>query len=127
MVLIFRVLTDGLGLFDAYRFTRYDTIDGLGKFFINSISEDHQGRVWVATNGGGVASFIDWVSPNSSAADPPSAAPRKFVSFRLSDQEDTNRVNALVFDSEGRLRVQRTAASIAPALQPAKSKGSRLK
>jgi ligand-binding sensor domain-containing protein/signal transduction histidine kinase len=95
--------TDGLSLFDGYRFSNYDTVDGLGHSFINSIAEDHQGRIWVATNGGGVSCFLDWVSSNSPVRAQPSNVRQKFVSFKLSDREEANRVNALVFDASGRL------------------------
>ena len=94
---------DGLGRFDGYGFTTYNTSDGLGHSFINSITEDRQGRVWVATNGGGVACFIDWVQPTLSPEDQAAKAKKKLVSFKLSDQPAANRVNALVFDSTGRL------------------------
>jgi ligand-binding sensor domain-containing protein/signal transduction histidine kinase len=94
---------DGLSRFDGYRFTTYDTSDGLGHSFINAIIEDRQGRIWIATNGGGVSCFIDWVLPTLSTGDQVTKVRQKFVSFKLSDQPHPNRVNALVFDSNGRL------------------------
>jgi ligand-binding sensor domain-containing protein/signal transduction histidine kinase len=94
---------DGLGRFDGYRFTSYDTSDGLGHSFINAITEDQEGRIWVATNGGGVSCLIDWTPSNLSAGDNTSSPRQKFVSFKLSDRAEANRVNALVFDSNGRL------------------------
>ena len=94
---------DGLSRFDGYGFTTYDTSDGLAHSYINSITEDRQGRIWVATNGGGVSCFIDWVPATLSVGNQAIQARRKFVSFKLTDQPDANRVNALVFDSIGRL------------------------
>jgi ligand-binding sensor domain-containing protein/two-component sensor histidine kinase len=95
---------DGLARFDGYGFTRYDTSDGLGHSFINSIAEDRQGRVWIATNGGGVSFFIDWVPQSLSAEDVAArATKRKFVSFRVTDNPESNRVNAILFDSNDQL------------------------
>lgn len=95
---------DGLARFDGYRFTTYDTSDGLGHSFINSIAEDHQGRVWIATNGGGVSCFIDCVPQTVSIGNvADKAARQKFVSFRLTDQPEANRVNAVLSDSDDRL------------------------
>jgi ligand-binding sensor domain-containing protein/signal transduction histidine kinase len=95
---------DGLARFDGYRFTTYDTSDGLGHSFINSIAEDRQGRVWIATNGGGVSCFIDWAPQTLFATDVAANPSRqKFVSFRLTDQPESNRVNAVLFDSDDRL------------------------
>ena len=94
---------DGLGRFDGYSFTSYDTRDGLGHAFINAITEDRQGRIWVATNGGGVSCLIDWTPSSLSAVDKTSAPRQKFVSFQLSDRVEANRVNALLFDSNDRL------------------------
>jgi ligand-binding sensor domain-containing protein/signal transduction histidine kinase len=94
---------DGLGRFDGYGFTTYDTSDGLGHSYINSITEDRQGRIWVATNGGGVSCFIDWVPATLSVGNQAIKAGQKFVSFKVSNQPEANRVNALVFDATGRL------------------------
>jgi ligand-binding sensor domain-containing protein/two-component sensor histidine kinase len=89
---------DGLARFDGYTFTTYDTADGLGHSFINSIAEDHHGRVWIATNGGGVSCFIDWAPQAVSTGEAATAATRKFVTFKIADQRESNRVNALRFD-----------------------------
>src|SRR6185295_9021247 len=43
---------EGLNRFDGYRFTNYNTRDGLGHSLINDIVEDSSGHLWVATNGG---------------------------------------------------------------------------
>jgi ligand-binding sensor domain-containing protein/signal transduction histidine kinase len=94
---------DGLSRFDGYRFTSYDTSDGLGHSFINAITEDRQGRIWVATNGGGVSCLIDWTPSNLFRGDKPSSPRQNFISFQLTDQPESNRVNALVFDTNGRL------------------------
>src|SRR5260370_3598957 len=94
---------DGLGRFAGYRYTSYDPRDGLGHSFSNLITEDRQGRFWVATNGGGISCLIDWTPSSLSAGDKTSSPRQKFVSFKLSDQAEANRVNALAFDSNGRL------------------------
>ena len=95
---------DGLARFDGYGFTRYDTGDGLGHSFINAIAEDRKGRVWIATNGGGVSCFIDQVPKSLTAGDVAAgAARRKFSSFKISDQRESNRVNGLLFDASDRL------------------------
>src|SRR5262252_2073847 len=83
---------DGLGRFDGYRFTTYDTGDGLGNTYINGIAEDRQGRIWVATNGGGVSCFIDWAPPTPSSRQQNTKARQKFVSFRVSDSVRSNAV-----------------------------------
>jgi len=48
-----------LSRFDNYRFTNYGAGDGLPHIFINDVTVDRQGRLWVATNGGGVARLVD--------------------------------------------------------------------
>jgi ligand-binding sensor domain-containing protein/two-component sensor histidine kinase len=94
---------DGLGRFDGYRFTTYATSDGLGLTYINGITEDHQGRVWVATNGGGVSCFVDWAPPSPSTGQQGATPRQKFVSYKLSDDVRSNSVDAFLFDSSGKL------------------------
>jgi two-component sensor histidine kinase/streptogramin lyase len=91
---------DGLARFDGYSFTTYDTSDGLGHSFINSMAEDRQGRVWIGTNSGGISCFIDWAPQTVSTGDAAAtAATQKFVTFKIADQRESNRVNAILFDS----------------------------
>jgi signal transduction histidine kinase/ligand-binding sensor domain-containing protein len=98
---------EGLSRFDGYRFTNYDEHDGLGHMIVNDIVEDRRGRLWVATNGGGVARLID--DPQEAAlfrrTGPAPVSRRRFFSFRVSDTSASNRVNALLFDSEDNLWV----------------------
>jgi len=87
---------EGLSRFDGYHFTNYGQRDGLGDPIINDIAEDRQGHLWVATNGGGIARLIN----DQSAAEPAPGARQKFVSYRVGDSAVSNRVNALLFDSQ---------------------------
>lgn len=87
---------EGLSRFDGYRFTNYGARDGLGDPIINDVVEDRKGNIWVATNGGGIARLIDDRHLASAATDPS----KKFVSYRVGDSADSNRVNALLFDSQ---------------------------
>src|SRR5215510_10269066 len=92
---------EGLSRFDGYRFTNYGASDGLGNSIVNAITEDGQGRLWVATNGGGVSRLIDdpREAPAINTKEP--ATPRlKFESFRVGESDHSNRVNALLFDSD---------------------------
>ncbi len=90
---------EGLSCFDGYRFTNYGTRDGLEHPLINDITEDRRGRLWVATNGGGVARLLDEPAARTVAQ----TAGRKFISFRLGDSPEANRVNGLLFDAQDRL------------------------
>jgi ligand-binding sensor domain-containing protein/two-component sensor histidine kinase len=95
---------EGLSRFDGYRFINYTQRDGLGDPIINAIAEDRQNRIWVATNGGGVARLID--DPPASPSVQTETSPgvrQKFISFRVGDSAASNRVNALVFDSQNNL------------------------
>lgn len=87
---------EGLSRFDGYRFINYRERDGLGDPIINDVVEDRKGNIWVATNGGGIARLTDDQDRASAAAD----ASTKFVSYRVGDSADSNRVNALLFDSQ---------------------------
>jgi ligand-binding sensor domain-containing protein len=94
---------EGLSRFDGYRFTNYDTRHGLGNSLINAIAEDRHGRLWVATNGGGVSCLVE-DSPGTPSLRPSEPAPGgKFKSFRVGQSTESNRVNALVFDSANNL------------------------
>ena len=62
--------------------------DGLGDPIVNDIVEDRKGRLWVATNGGGVARLND----DNHAPNPGSAPEKKFTSFHISDWVRANRM-----------------------------------
>jgi len=96
---------EGLSRFDGYRFTNYGTLEGLGNMIINAIVEDRQGQLWIGTNGGGVARLIDdpRAATSSRPAEPVPSQGQKFVSFRVGDSPDSNRVNALLFDAHNNL------------------------
>src|SRR5262245_65075067 len=91
---------EGLSRFDGYRFTNYGERDGLGHMIVNDIAEDQRGRLWVGTNGGGVSRLIDdpREAPSSHQNEPAPGARRRFVSFRVGESQESNRVNALLFD-----------------------------
>src|SRR5215813_2092150 len=98
---------EGLSRFDGYRFTNYGERDGLPHVIVNDIAEDRQGRLWVGTNGGGVSRLIDdpreAPSSHQSASSPRER--RKFINFRVGDSDQSNRVNALLFDAHDNLWV----------------------
>jgi streptogramin lyase len=86
---------EGLSRFDGYGFVNYGMRDGLGHPMINDVGEDKEGRLWVATNGGGVALKTNSDTPEELRV----KTKGKFISFRLTDFQDANRVNQIVFDS----------------------------
>jgi len=96
---------EGVSRFDGYRFTNYGTRDGLSNSYVNGITEDRDGRIWVATNGGGVSRFIDdpHQSPLLRRGEPSSAVRLKFITYPVGSSTESNRVNRLLFDAEGRL------------------------
>ena len=91
---------EGLSRFDGYRFTNYGERDGLRDPIINAIAQDRMGRLWIGTNGGGVACLVDNPQQFSSNS---STTRQKFISFRVGNSGASNRVNALVFDSDNNL------------------------
>ncbi|HSC27840.1 MAG TPA: two-component regulator propeller domain-containing protein [Vicinamibacterales bacterium] len=99
---------EGLSRFDGYRFVNYGTADGLGNLYINDIVEDAQGRLWVATNGGGVARLIDDPPPSTGA---PETSPvgqgqpsPRFATYQIAaSPPPASAVNDVVFDRTGRL------------------------
>lgn len=94
---------EGLSRFDGYHFTNYGERDSLGHVIVNAIAEDQRGRLWVGTNGGGVSRLVD--DPRELAS-PPKKQPtvkQKFITYRVGDSLESNRVNALLFDAENRL------------------------
>ena len=84
---------EGVSRFDGYEFTNYGVVHGLTIPLINDIDEDGAGRVWVATNGAGIARFEDRPSRADGAPD----APRpRFSSFRVGPDDQSNQVNAFI-------------------------------
>lgn len=97
--------SEGLSRFDGYHFVTYDRSDGLSHLWINDITEDRDGRLWVATNGGGVSRFVD-DPPEPTSMDPSGSSnspARRFISITVGETASSNRVNALVFDSNNTL------------------------
>ncbi|HEU5237796.1 MAG TPA: hypothetical protein VFU37_11670 [Pyrinomonadaceae bacterium] len=68
--------------------------------FAFASSQSRQGRLWVATNGAGVARLIDDREAMQATG---SNSRQKFISFHISDAVRANRVNALVFDAANNL------------------------
>jgi ligand-binding sensor domain-containing protein/signal transduction histidine kinase len=87
----------GVTRFDGQRFVSYGREHGLPDLVSNSVIEDREHRVWIATNGGGVARF--------EPAGVTDAAGRRglFVVYPVGDEPDSNRVNRLFADRHGRL------------------------
>ena len=108
-----------LARFDGTTFVNYHTDDGLPGQTINDIMEDRDGRIWIATNGGGVARF----DPNAPIGAISSAA-RMFRVFPVGSTSATNRVNTLLEDDVGTVwagtddGVFRTGASGEPRFEP---------
>jgi ligand-binding sensor domain-containing protein len=85
----------GLSRFDGVRFVSFGIQDGLPYQVINDVFEDREKRLWIATNGGGVARF---------GPDPGGAEGSPSVeSARLSDDRAANRVNVMHQDAAGAL------------------------
>ncbi len=88
----------GISRFDGTEFVNYGPDDGLPPYFVNDILQDRAGRLWIATNRGGVARF------DPDAADmTPAGRPRRFQVFAVGTTPATNRVNQLLEDAAGRL------------------------
>jgi ligand-binding sensor domain-containing protein/two-component sensor histidine kinase len=87
---------EGLSRFDGYRFTNYGRREGLENTLINHVTEDRLKRLWVATNGAGVARLL-----NETAEHP--ADRTRFAIISIGDRLGANKVNRLLFDGENRL------------------------
>ncbi|HEX8423059.1 MAG TPA: two-component regulator propeller domain-containing protein [Pyrinomonadaceae bacterium] len=102
---------DGLSRFDGYRFTTYDTSQGLPYPSINDLLETRAGVYWLASNGGGVFRFN--LSEGASAAGAASATDAanaqgsqthaRFTVYKLGDTPRMNRPNRLFEDAAGRI------------------------
>jgi ligand-binding sensor domain-containing protein/signal transduction histidine kinase len=102
---------DGLSRFDGYRFTTYDTSQGLPYPSINDLLETRAGVYWLASNGGGVFRFN--LSEGAHARGDAGAAAAsngqaeqarsRFTVYKLGDTPRTNRPNRLFEDAAGRL------------------------
>ena len=99
---------EGLSRFDGYRFVNYGTKEGLGHFLINTIAEDRHKRLWVGTNGGGLARLRDEsdISSAATAASPAirsASSPKPFEWIRVGDEPNADNVNAIAFDADDTL------------------------
>jgi len=89
---------EGVSRFDGYQFVTFGAAHGLAVPLINDIAVDAGGRVWVATNGSGVARFVD--DPADRASSAGAIAGDRFQSFRIGPDTPSNQVNAVVFADE---------------------------
>ena len=89
---------EGVSRFDGYQFVTFGAAHGLAVPLINDIAVDPGGRVWVATNGSGVARFLDDPAERASSAVP--IAGDRFQSFRVGSDTPSNQVNAVIFADE---------------------------
>src|SRR6185436_1815962 len=80
--------SEGVSRFDGYRFVTYDSRHGLGSQVINFVTEDRLGRLWVATNGAGVARLLD-----EDRGDVSTSSQKKFVTYPVSQDPESNAVN----------------------------------
>ena len=91
---------EGLSRFDGYSFVNFGERDGLEQQLVNAVTEDKQGRIWVATNGASVALFLDGGQIKSAS---------KFKTFsivnheRAGDAKPENAVNRVLCDSRNNL------------------------
>jgi ligand-binding sensor domain-containing protein len=85
-----------LSKFDGYHFTNYGKERGLPHPQVNDLIECSDGTYWVATNGGGVASF-------NPAARVPANQTSRFKVYSLGYDPTSNIVNCLCEDREGRI------------------------
>lgn len=103
---------DGLSRFDGYRFTNYNSKDGLVSADINDLLESKRSGVyWMATNGGGVIRFdpaakSQFTTTNKSEPanfHQTSAVTRAFTNYPVGDDPKTNIVIVLYQDRAGRI------------------------
>lgn len=102
---------DGLSRFDGYRFTTYDTSQGLPYPSINDLLETRAGVYWLASNGGGVFRFnLSEGTHNEGGAGGAAGTNAKtdqtrsrFTVYKLGDAPRTNRPNRLFEDAAGRI------------------------
>jgi signal transduction histidine kinase/ligand-binding sensor domain-containing protein len=85
----------GLSRFDGVRFVSFGIQEGLPYQVINDVFEDREKRLWIATNGGGIARF----RPDVGGAEGSPAV----ESARLADDRAANRVNVMHQDASGAL------------------------
>lgn len=94
---------EGLSRFDGYRFVNYTTQDGLPHLIVNHVAQDRRGRIWIATNGGGVTRLQDDEPEDFFKPSGSSSTRNKFVSFRVAEAAEANKVNRMLFDSQENL------------------------
>jgi ligand-binding sensor domain-containing protein/signal transduction histidine kinase len=96
---------NGLSRFDGYHFTSYGPRDGLEHPLINAIVEDRQGRLWMGTYGSGVARLVDnpQGAPSFGQDASARATPKKFLSFPVASQPESNIVFTMLVDADNTL------------------------
>ena len=100
----------GLSRFDGHSFSTHVVPRVLPDAGINDFLETSGGVYWVATNGGGVQRINRSVHPNLAhgagrqrGGQVEAANGSRFTSFSVGDEPQTNRVNVLYEDRDGRL------------------------
>ncbi|HEX3560099.1 MAG TPA: two-component regulator propeller domain-containing protein [Pyrinomonadaceae bacterium] len=76
------------------KFTLMTSADGLPEGFVTAIHSDRAGRLWIASNGGGL-----------SRVDDPTAEHPAFVNYTTASGLSSNNVRAITEDEEGRIYV----------------------
>lgn len=88
---------EGLSRFDGRRFENYGVHEGLPHQIVNAVTEDRAHRLWVATNGGGLARLAE----EDGDGRQPRAGRRPFVTVAVGHGGGSERVNAVLFDAAG--------------------------
>jgi signal transduction histidine kinase/ligand-binding sensor domain-containing protein len=86
--------TGGAARYADGKFTILGSEDGLPEGFVTDIYADKSGRLWIASNGGGL-----------SRVDNPAAAHPVFVNYTTANGLSSNNVRAVTEDDEGRIYV----------------------
>ncbi|MBX7221468.1 MAG: hypothetical protein K1Y36_16075 [Blastocatellia bacterium] len=99
---------DSFCRFDGYSFKTYGTAQGFGPHSINDVLETKAGTYWVATNGEGVFRFDPFApcverSRNDAWLQSSTQPPPFFTRTPVGSDNRSNRVNALVEDSQGNI------------------------
>lgn len=88
---------DGLSRFDGTSFVNYHAPEDLSEPVVWTVAEDPWGRMWIGTNGQGVARLNSPVPAGTA----PSGRP--FDVYRITPGESGNAVDAIAFDGRGRM------------------------
>lgn len=79
-----------MGKFTLYRQEENDPANSLGAYIVNAVCKDGQGRIWAATDPGGISRF-DYDAPVG----------QQFVTLNSEDGLPSNQVTTLITDNQG--------------------------